>query len=158
MLRPYGEAFAAKRSSQSVRFRWTQRDRIEGGRGAFIASEIRTKSSVTGRGQSRRFRNGLIVLSASVAAGLAVLAGYWSGLLSDTSSVTVTQPVPQALPTGALSGADLGRCRRLTFDNDGQFVQDNVPCDGSVRDARGQPLPMGTIHRLDAIRKSFPGL
>lgn len=157
MLRPYGEAFAAKQSSQSVRSRWMQRGRVKGDAVQSSHRKIRTKSSVTSRGQSRRLRNGLIVLSASVVAGLAALMGYWSGLLSDRSSVTVTQALPRALPTGTLSDSDSGRCRRLTFDNDGQVVQDNVPCDGSVRDARGQPLPMGTMHRLDAISKSFAG-
>jgi hypothetical protein len=31
------------------------------------------------------------------------------------------------------------------------------PCDPVLRDANGVPVPVGTIHRLDAINKSFMG-
>jgi hypothetical protein len=61
------------------------------------------------------------------------------------------------LPTGTIAESDIPVCRRLTFGSKGQIVRDVVPCDGSVRDARGQPVPVGTMQRLDAISKAFAG-
>jgi hypothetical protein len=50
-------------------------------------------------------------------------------------------------------------CERLKFDNDtGQMIGSPGSCvteaDG---DAQNVPLPIGTMHRLDAISKSFSG-
>ncbi len=62
------------------------------------------------------------------------------------------------MPTGAIAESDIEFCKRLRFDDNGRAFQDVVPCDqSSIRDARGQPVPVGTIHRLDAISKSFSG-
>jgi hypothetical protein len=30
-------------------------------------------------------------------------------------------------------------------------------CDTTARDSNGVPIPLGTIHRLDAISKAFSG-
>lgn len=67
----------------------------------------------------------------------------------------MTEAVPES--TGTVAESDTPLCRRLTFDNKGEVVRDVVPCDGSVRGAHGQPVPIGTIQRLDAISKSFAG-
>jgi hypothetical protein len=105
------------------------------------------------RGRSRRSKNWMIVVSLGVAA----LAGFSPWLFSAGSSTTVSEAVPESLPTGTIAESDIPVCRRLTFDNKGQIVRDVVPCDGSVRDARGQPVPVGTMQRLDAISKAFAG-
>jgi hypothetical protein len=109
------------------------------------------------RGQSRRSKNRIMLLSLSFLASMAALAGFSPWLFSHRSSVTVTAAMPESFPTGAIAESDTPVCRRLTFDGKGQVVRDVVPCDGSVRDARGQPVPIGTIQRLDAISKSFAG-
>jgi hypothetical protein len=109
------------------------------------------------RGQSRRSKNRIMLLSLGVVAGMAALAGFSPWLLSHRSSVTVTAAAPESFPTGTIAESDTPVCRRLTFDDKGQVVRDVVPCDGSVRDARGQPVPVGTMQRLDAISKSFAG-
>lgn len=60
------------------------------------------------------------------------------------------------MPTGTIAETDIEFCRRLRFNDDGRVFQDAVQCDQSgVRDARGQPVPVGTMRRLDAISKSF---
>jgi hypothetical protein len=123
-------------------------------------AKIRTKpggTRPTRRSQWRRSKNWMILLSLGAAAGVAVLAGVVPELLSHTSSASVTEPALVSSPTGTIAESDAPICKRLTFDNKGQVVQDAVPCDGSIRDARGQPLPVGTIRRLDAISKSFSG-
>jgi hypothetical protein len=61
-------------------------------------------------------------------------------------------------PTGTIAQSDQDFCRRLRFDDAGRVFQDVVPCDGApARDAHGQPVPAGTMRRLDAISKSFSG-
>jgi hypothetical protein len=109
------------------------------------------------RREARRSKNWMIVLSLGAAAAVAALAGFSSGLFSRSSSGAVTAAVPESLPTGTIAESDIPVCRRLTFDDKGQVVRDVVPCDGSVRDAHGQPVPLGTIERLDAISKAFAG-
>ena len=51
------------------------------------------------------------------------------------------------------------RCQRMTFDNStGRALDAFKPCENlERRDASGVPVPMGTMHRLDAISKSFAG-
>lgn len=48
-------------------------------------------------------------------------------------------------------------CRQLSFDNDtGRIYPDDSPCEGNVpRDATGNPVPVGTLQRLEAISKAF---
>ena len=49
------------------------------------------------------------------------------------------------------------QCESMKFDNDsGRTVESLKPCDNTViRDAHGNPVPLGTLHRLDAISRSF---
>jgi hypothetical protein len=48
-------------------------------------------------------------------------------------------------------------CKQKKFDNQsGRISEHTSPCDDRiVLDVHGVPVPVGTIHRLDAIRKSF---
>jgi hypothetical protein len=50
------------------------------------------------------------------------------------------------------------KCEQLAFDNyTGQIISGSKPCVSSVPRDRGVPIPAGTMHRLDAISKSFSG-
>jgi hypothetical protein len=52
------------------------------------------------------------------------------------------------------TGAD--GCSQQTFDNQTwRMSKSKQPCDPVERDANGVAVPTGTIHRLDAIGKSF---
>lgn len=109
------------------------------------------------RGQLRRL-SWVIVLSLSTAAGAAVLVGFSPALFSGRSSIRVTDSASESVPTGAIAESDREFCKRLRFDDSGRAVRDVVPCDGeNSRDARGHPVAAGTMHRLDAISKSFSG-
>jgi hypothetical protein len=47
-------------------------------------------------------------------------------------------------------------CSRQIFDNQtGRMVRSQQPCETTTLDNNGVPVPVGTIHRLDAISKSF---
>jgi hypothetical protein len=54
---------------------------------------------------------------------------------------------------------DPDQCAQMKFDNtDGRLIENLKPCEKDIRfDARGRAMPMGTVHRLDAISKSFLG-
>lgn len=53
--------------------------------------------------------------------------------------------------------AGTGKCKQIKFDNDsGGFAESSASCDDKIIfDKHGVPVPQGTIHRLDAISKSF---
>ena len=49
-------------------------------------------------------------------------------------------------------------CAQQVFDNQtGHMTTTPQPCPPMVYDSNGFPVPVGTIHRLDSISKSFPG-
>ena len=49
-------------------------------------------------------------------------------------------------------------CAQQVFDNQtGHMTTTPQPCPPMVYDSNGFPVPIGTIHRLDSISKSFPG-
>ena len=49
-------------------------------------------------------------------------------------------------------------CAQQVFDNQtGHMMTTPQPCPPMVYDSNGFPVPVGTIHRLDSISKSFPG-
>lgn len=81
-------------------------------------------------------------------------------------SVTATNspPAATAMPERDIRTARITRnsdgngCSQQIFDNQsGRMFQSQKPCDMTEYDANGVPVPAGTIHRLDAISKSFPG-
>lgn len=50
---------------------------------------------------------------------------------------------------------DPNQCRQMKFDNvTGQIGTESAPCE-RILDSHGMPVPLGTLHRLDAISKSF---
>jgi hypothetical protein len=57
-----------------------------------------------------------------------------------------------------IDSADGSGCRQRVLDNQTwRMTQSQQPCGTTDRDSNGIPRPMGTIHRLDAISKSFLG-
>jgi hypothetical protein len=69
-----------------------------------------------------------------------------------------------AIPESDLRSAKVTRdldgkgCSQQVFDNQtGRMSQLRLPCEATTYDSNGVPVPLGTIHRLDAISKSFSG-
>jgi hypothetical protein len=57
-----------------------------------------------------------------------------------------------------IDSADGNGCRQQVFDNQTwHMTRSQEPCDTMSRDSNGVPVPSGTIHRLDAVSKSFSG-
>ena len=49
-----------------------------------------------------------------------------------------------------------GGCRQESFDNQTwRLTRSQQPCELTDRDSNGNPVPSGTIHRLEAISKTF---
>jgi hypothetical protein len=72
--------------------------------------------------------------------------------------------VASAAPDGDLRTARITKdfggkdCSQETFNNQtGRTIRSAHACEPTVLDGNGAPVPLGTIHRLDAISKSFPG-
>jgi hypothetical protein len=58
----------------------------------------------------------------------------------------------------ASSSIDDKHCREQVFDNQtGRITRSEQPCDTNAFDSNSVMAPLGTIHRLDAISKSFSG-
>lgn len=109
-------------------------------------------------GQPRRSKLWVTLVSLSTVAGVTALAGFSPAFFSGRSSAVVGDSASERLPTGTIAESDIEFCKRLRFDDNGRVFQDVVSCDqSSIRDARGQPVPVGTVRRLDAISKSFSG-
>ena len=115
------------------------------------------------RSDPRTRRYGLIVCVALAATlGLGLLAtktGLPAGLLARPSperAMTVP-PGIEARTASIVLEPQGGRCRDLIFNNDtGKMAETVKPCEASVvLDAKGIPVPVGTVRRLDAISKSF---
>lgn len=105
----------------------------------------------------RQSEKSVVLVCLGAAVGVAMLA-FSAPIFLNRSTVTATESSLEPLPTGTIAESDIEFCKRLRFDDTGRVFQDVVPCDqSSIRDARGQPVPVGTIRRLDAISKSFSG-
>jgi len=102
--------------------------------------------------------------------GLVVVAGFALSAaiiaLLAISTVYPTSPrTSDVLPNNTLrigkvtnNSIDDKKCGELIFDNQtGRMVSSEQPCDTTAFGSIGVMTPSGTIHRLDAISKSFSG-
>jgi hypothetical protein len=113
------------------------------------------KHSGPTRQQRRDRRYALIVgvalflgLGATICALIVAMPRYSPGSTRNAAS----GPEPR---TGNIVNATSSRCR--DFDNDtGRVSRAGKPCENGVPlDGNGEPIPVGTARRLDAISKSF---
>ena len=75
------------------------------------------------------------------------------------SSRTATAMPDSDTHTAKITNESGGKgCSQQTFDNQtGRMTRSQQPCEATAYDSNGAPMPLGTIHRLDAISKSFSG-
>jgi hypothetical protein len=93
-------------------------------------------------------------LSAAIIALLALSTVYRTA--SRTTDVLPNNTLRMGKVTS--SSTDDKQCRQLIFDNQtGRMVSSDQLCDATGVDGTGVVVPSGTIHRLDAISKSFSG-
>jgi hypothetical protein len=102
-----------------------------------------------------------IFLFAMVATGCLVATNdVWSPLLPRMSSDNSTSAVDarEARMGTIVIQNDNDQCEQMKFDNEtGKAADYLTPCPKQIVDANGRPVPQGTVHRLDAISKSFFG-
>jgi hypothetical protein len=91
------------------------------------------------------------VLCAGVLVAMAIELPIWS---------QPTNVTPDNLRTVRVTNDTIGGsgCRQRSFDNETWRMSGaNQPCEVVPHDSNGVPVPVGTIHRLDAINKPFSG-
>jgi hypothetical protein len=97
-----------------------------------------------------------------------LLTGIGAAVLIATEISKSAQSTKLSQATGPAPGAEahaakitnaLGSdCFQQEFDNrTGRMTRLQEPCETIARDSNGAPIPVGTIHRLDAISKGFSG-
>lgn len=95
---------------------------------------------------------------ASVAASIvvaAVLALDFGKMSSRDMERSVGSVAPSAT-AAILIHPEMANCRSKTFDNRTGLIWDNAdPCPETPVDARGVPVPLGTVNTLGSIRQSF---
>jgi hypothetical protein len=134
-----------------------------------IQTSVKTNAQIAEAARSRRTRARrqrwyAVVISLCTLTAIACLA-----TIADFSTVIpfltsfenlAPAPNPREERTGTIvHEGDMNRCEQMTFDNEsGRTIEYPAPCGNrNVLDAHGVPIPQGTVHRLDAISKSFFG-
>jgi hypothetical protein len=107
-------------------------------------------------------RRGLIVscgllLVVALGAVVAITAGSPTAVHSSKHPQLSTASPDSDLRTAKITNASDGKeCWQQVFDNQtGRMTRSQQPCETTAYDSNGAPIPLGTIHRLDAISKSF---
>jgi len=98
---------------------------------------------------------GVFAIGASIAV-VAVLAIGFSTAPTPVVENGVFHDDPNSVATIVLHSSTSG-CQQKSFNNQtGRFSDQTSPCHSDVvLDAKGMPVPTGTIHTLDSISKSF---
>jgi hypothetical protein len=96
------------------------------------------------------------MLLAAAATGVVALA-LESRVPVPPSYSTATRMSDNKLRTAKVTNeADGKDCAQQTFDNQtGRMIRSQQPCEAPAYDSNGVAVPVGTIHRLDAISRSF---
>ena len=113
----------------------------------------------SGTGQKRRrlatMCFGIIAVGGLIAA-VAMVAMVFIPAPTSIAEKEVSRAEPNSVGTIVLHSSSSG-CQQKSFDNrSGQISDQPSSCHNDVvLDARGMPIPSGTIHTLNSISKSF---
>jgi hypothetical protein len=116
--------------------------------------------SASHRTQERRRA---LIISCGMLLVAALTAGVVIAIESPMSVHSSNSPqVATATPDGDVRTAKITKdldgkgCWQQIFDNQtGRMTRSQQACEATTYDSKGTPVPIGTIHRLDAISKSF---
>ena len=100
-----------------------------------------------------------MLLLATLTAVMVVAVEYpVSGHSSNTPRIGIAVPDSDVRTAKITRDPDGKGCWQQSFDNQsGRMSRSQQPCEATALDSNGAPVPLGTIHRLDAISKSFSG-
>lgn len=110
---------------------------------------------------SRRKRAHLLRMCfgvASVAAAIVVAAvlALQFGKMSSPEADNAAERFASSGTAPILIHPETKDCRNKTFDNRTGLIADSAdPCPGTQVDARGVPVPLGTVNTLSSISRSF---
>ena len=113
--------------------------------------------------QAARFTRGyrvvVVVVLFAALIYLGVSARLWPFQATSESEHAASGARPEVSRTGTIVlRPNLEQCAQATFDNNSGKFGESKPCDDGLRfDEYGKPIPLGTMHRLDAISRSFLG-
>jgi hypothetical protein len=97
----------------------------------------------------------MLVLGAIITAVVFVTASPRS-VIATNSPPVITTPENDLRTARITTNSDGNGCWQKVFDNQtGRMLRSQKPCEAAAYDINGAPAPLGTIHRLDAISKSF---
>ena len=107
------------------------------------------------RGRLAKMTLGVLAVGVSIAI-VAVLAIGFSTAPTPVVENGASHSEPNSVATIVLHSSTSG-CQQRAFNNQtGQISEQTSPCHNDVvLDAKGMPIPTGTIHTLNSISKSF---
>ena len=112
------------------------------------------KAGAARRRQSLAMYVAVIFVAAAIAA-MAVLATQFGTLPTLVASNFAARDEGNVVGSIMLHSL-ASECRHKTFNNrTGQIADAGTPCNDVVLDTKGVPVPMGTVHTMDSISKSF---
>jgi hypothetical protein len=100
-----------------------------------------------------------MLLAAALTVVVMVAAEFPNWVQASKSPQTATAIPDSDVRTAKITkSADGAECWQTIFDNQtGRMTRSRQPCEPTAYDSNGATVPVGTIHRLDAISKSFSG-
>jgi hypothetical protein len=116
-------------------------------------AHMRNAGASQKRGRLAKMCFGVIAVGVSIAAFAMVAMVF---ITEPPPMDEASRSGPNSVGTIVLHSGSSG-CQQRSFDNQtGQIADKSSPClGGVVRDAKGMPVPAGTIHTLSSISKSF---
>jgi hypothetical protein len=133
-------------------------------RGRLLGIPVAHSASTRVQSQRTQERRRALIVGCSIL--IAVVLGFALAIATESPVSTHLTNSPQ-MTSGApdlgsakvvIESTDGNECRQQVFDNQTwRMTRSQQPCDATARDSTGVPIPLGTIHRLDAISKSFSG-
>jgi hypothetical protein len=99
-----------------------------------------------------------MLLLATLTAAMVVTVQYPMSVHSNSPQTAMAMPDGDVRTAKITRDSDGKGCWQQIFDNQsGRMTRSQQPCEATAYDSHGTPVPLGTIHRLEAISKSFSG-
>ena len=130
----------------------------DGKRSGTKPARLRAPTHVGAERQRAARAAGFMFLFAITAAVVLVILAALPKLGQPTASMPAGMSDNDLRTARITRDLDGNGCAQQVFDNQtGRMTSTPQPCPPMVYDSNGFPVPIGTIHRLDSISKSFSG-